>query len=222
MKRTPTELWNDHKAKTDHTRQQRDLEYQQQKEASRAKPKGGLFSQLTKGLTDVAHQTGSFLSDACNSAENSVRESDSSSQQKQWASVFTNLAASEKLEAGYRCKYLNGRQQGIDGTVYISTRFVSFIPVAPRQDQPPFFEEFRNIVTVVQSRTLGVPCIQLYTNSGFVFQFSHFVTDVKRQVGSLMGTVKYTPFEAFEIYVDKHWRSNTAVPVPGYQYQPRT
>ena len=207
-------------AKQAQTKQERDLGWQQKQQEQKRQKKGGFFNQLSEGLNAVVHHTSSFASDACASAERTVRDSDMDSMRAAFKKVFTNLANTETVEAGYKCKFTNGSSQVYDGTVFITGRYFAFIPSIGSPQQPPFFEEYANVLSYANVRAMGKQCLQIFTKAAYVFQFSDFITDLKRQAGNLLGTVTYTPCEACVIYIDRRWRTCAQIPTPGYAYAP--
>eukprot|EP01059_Diplonema_ambulator_P019567 TRINITY_DN3301_c0_g3_i2.p1 TRINITY_DN3301_c0_g3~~TRINITY_DN3301_c0_g3_i2.p1 ORF type:complete len:438 (+),score=105.75 TRINITY_DN3301_c0_g3_i2:38-1351(+) len=212
---TPTEVWRDHVMKTNADKERKEAEYKA-KATTQPQPKG-LMSKLGAGLQAAAHHT-SFVKEATHSAEVALRQHDDTAMMQQWRKVFAALADTDVVECGYRCMFVNGTEQLVEGTVFVSRKHLSFIPTVQNSPQPPFYEDLRNIVTHYTQVYTGQPSVQVYTRAGFMFQFCRFIDDIKRQVGTMWGTVHGSSFDCFMIYLDRHWRAATPVPVPGILY----
>ncbi|KAJ9443921.1 hypothetical protein DIPPA_29371 [Diplonema papillatum] len=229
--KTPTEEWNEYVEKSRLDLKASDSDYKKTHTKPTAQPqkKEGFMGKLKAGVSSAVHHTTNFVKDATLSTEIAVRKADEDSARKKWEQAFGQVAKNNQMHADFKCKFVNGKGQSVEGSIFIAQHHFAFVPNHPPSNsssqtqlaapqQPPFYEQFSNVVTYQVAQSLGHSCIQIYTNTGYVFQFGHFLSDFKRQIGSLWGTVKTTPFKSFLNYFDHQWRANTTVPVPGFRY----
>eukprot|EP01063_Lacrimia_lanifica_P000669 TRINITY_DN1034_c0_g5_i1.p1 TRINITY_DN1034_c0_g5~~TRINITY_DN1034_c0_g5_i1.p1 ORF type:complete len:498 (+),score=147.81 TRINITY_DN1034_c0_g5_i1:93-1586(+) len=215
---TPSEQWSKYASDREQARIEREQNYAAKQQQEKAKPKKGLFGSVASVVGAVAHHTTAFATDIKYGAERSMHESEVSTMKNTWATKFANIARAEPLMAGYKASFVAGRNVVVSGRVFLSRRYFAFAPTNEAdRENPPFFEELRNVVSHRVEPVGADKRLRIFTYNGNCYQFSAFSSDVAHGLGTLVGA-NSPARDDFINFFDHAWRALIPVPCPGYHY----